>query len=70
MLKCPQCQAEMAVKATRSPGNIKHRWLEDFARRYPELSVRRRECPVHGTMLTVELPLSHLQAVAEVTCTS
>lgn len=60
----------MSVKATRSPSSIKHRWLEDFARRYPDLSVRRRECPVHGTMLTVEIPLVHLQAATEVICAS
>ncbi len=56
-MKCPRCGKPTRVKETREPNGMRHNAIQTLAEDWPDLVIRRRACPTHGTYLTVELPL-------------
>ncbi len=57
MSRCPECMAETTVRETRRPDRMRHAYVSRLSQDYPEIAIRRRHCPEHGTFLSVELPL-------------
>jgi hypothetical protein len=71
-MQCPGCTVEQKCRVTdtRTPQGARIRWLMDLQKEWPDLLVRRRRCPEHGTFVTVELPLSDLKSIVEHECLS
>jgi hypothetical protein len=63
MMKCPDCGEELRCHATRTPATSGNRWLQDMGLVFPAMIVRRRRCPTHGLVMTVELPAAAMLAV-------
>lgn len=63
MMRCPDCNEELRCHATRTPETSGNRWLQDMGKVFPAMIVRRRRCPTHGLVLTVELPAAAMAAV-------
>jgi hypothetical protein len=65
MMTCPHCQAELRCQATRTAELSGVRWVMRLGEQV-SLVFRRRACPVHGPVSTVEVPLNYLQSLEEV----
>lgn len=62
-MKCPTCLKETIVKETRAPERVRHSYIGNLSREWPDLVIRRRACAEHGTFITVELPLDDVRAI-------